>query len=175
MSIAVDIPVSGVAPAPAPTPTPCPAPRDHERAADAGRVALAGVGEAALDVAAHERAVASAHAGAVVTFAGVVRDHDGGRSVAALTYEAHPDADRIMGEIAARVADRADAPVRVAVTHRVGDLAIGDAALVAAVAAAHRAQAFTVCAELVEEIKSSLPVWKRQVFTDGSHEWVGAL
>jgi molybdopterin synthase catalytic subunit len=141
----------------------------------AGRVALAAVGEAALDVAAHERAVASDHAGAVVTFAGVVRDHDGGRPVAALTYEAHPDADRIMGEIAARVAASSDHDVRVAVTHRVGDLAIGDAALVAVVAAAHRAQAFAVCAELVEEIKASLPVWKRQVFTDGSHEWVGSL
>lgn len=141
----------------------------------AERVALAGVGEAVLDVAAHERAVSSAHAGAVVTFAGVVRDHDGGRSVAALTYEAHPDAGRIIGEIAARVAARADHQVRVAVTHRVGDLVIGDVALVAAVSSAHRALAFAVCGELVEEIKAALPVWKRQVFTDGTHEWVGSL
>ncbi|GAA1410943.1 molybdenum cofactor biosynthesis protein MoaE [Oerskovia paurometabola] len=142
--------------------------------APVARVVLAGVGETALDVAAHERAVASVHAGAVVTFAGVVRDHDGGRSVAALTYEAHPDADRIIREIAARVAARSG-EVRVAVTHRVGDLAIGDVALVAAVSSAHRAQAFAACGDLVEEVKASLPVWKRQAFTDGTHEWVGAL
>ncbi|MEV7962238.1 molybdenum cofactor biosynthesis protein MoaE [Oerskovia paurometabola] len=142
--------------------------------APVARVVLAGVGETALDVAAHERAVAFVHAGAVVTFAGVVRDHDGGRSVAALTYEAHPDADRIIREIAARVAARSG-EVRVAVTHRVGDLAIGDVALVAAVSSAHRAQAFAACGDLVEEVKASLPVWKRQVFTDGTHEWVGAL
>lgn len=141
----------------------------------ASRVALADVGEAVLDVAAHERAVTTAHAGAVVTFAGVVRDHDAGRSVAALRYEAHPDARRIIGEIAARVAAESDGDVRVAVTHRVGDLTIGDVALVAAVASAHRAQAFTTCAALVEEIKVALPVWKRQVFVDGSHEWVGSL
>ena len=137
-------------------------------------VVLAGVGESVLDVAEHERAVASDRAGAVVTFAGVVRDHDDGRSVSALTYEAHPDADRLVGEIAARVAARSGA-VRVAVSHRVGDLAIGDVALVASVSAAHRAQAFAVCGELVEEVKASLPVWKRQVFVDGTHEWVGAL
>ncbi|MFF2622812.1 molybdenum cofactor biosynthesis protein MoaE [Oerskovia jenensis] len=143
-------------------------------AAPVARVVLAGVGESVLDVAEHEHAVASAHAGAVVTFAGVVRNHDGGRSVAALTYEAHPDADRIIGEIAARVAARSGAD-RVAVSHRVGDLAVGDVALVAAVSSAHRAQAFAACAELVEEVKAALPVWKRQVFVDGTHEWVGAL
>ncbi|KRC32371.1 molybdenum cofactor biosynthesis protein MoaE [Oerskovia sp. Root22] len=150
-----------------------PADAGTEVAADA-LVVLAGVGESVLDVAEHERAVASAHAGAVVTFAGVVRDHDDGRSVAALTYEAHPDADRIIGEIAARVAARSGA-VRVAVSHRVGDLAVGDVALVAAVSSAHRAQAFAVCGDLVEEVKAALPVWKRQVFADGTHEWVGAL
>lgn len=166
MSTVTDVTGAGIASRPAPA---------RGGAELTGRVALAGVGEWVLDVAVHERAVASAHAGAVVTFAGVVRDHDGGRPVTALTYEAHPDADRIIGEIAARVAAAADDDVRVAVTHRVGDLVVGDAALVAVVAAAHRAQAFTVCAALVEEIKASLPVWKRQVFTDGSHEWVGAL
>jgi len=150
-----------------------PADAGTEVAADA-LVVLAGVGESVLDVAEHERAVASAHAGAVVTFAGVVRDHDDGRSVAALTYEAQPDADRIIGEIAARVAARSGA-VRVAVSHRVGDLAVGDVALVAAVSSAHRAQAFAVCGDLVEEVKAALPVWKRQVFADGTHEWVGAL
>ena len=146
-----------------------------EPAQGAWRVALAGVGESVLDVAAHERAVSSAHAGAVVTFAGVVRDHDGGRTVAALTYEAHPDAERIIGEIAARVAAASGSDVRVAVTHRVGDLTVGDVALVAAVSSPHRAEAFRVCAALVEEIKADLPVWKRQVFADGTHEWVGSL
>jgi molybdopterin synthase catalytic subunit len=60
----------------------------------------------------------------------------------------------------------------VAVSHRVGALAIGDVAIVAAVATAHRKQAFEACARLVDEAKARLPIWKRQVFTDGTEEWV---
>lgn len=124
-----------------------------------------------LDVAAHERAVASPSAGAVVSFAGVVRDHDRGRSVARLEYEAHPSAETVLKEIAAEIA--ADPEVRgVAVSHRVGSLRIGDAALVVAVASAHRATAFTACARLVDEVKARLPIWKHQIFTDGTAEWV---
>ena len=125
----------------------------------------------ALDVAAHERAVAHRAAGAVVSFAGVVRDHDGGRGVVELEYEAHPSAGAILAEVAAEIA--ADPAVyAVAVSHRVGRLEIGDVALAAAVSTAHRATAFAACARLVDEVKTRLPVWKRQVFADGTEEWV---
>jgi len=124
-----------------------------------------------LDVATHERAVARPAAGAVVSFAGVVRDHDGGRGVAVLEYEAHPSAADVLAGIVAEFA--ADPAVHgVAVSHRVGRLEIGDVALVAAVSTAHRADAFALCARLVDEVKARLPVWKHQVFTDGADEWV---
>lgn len=129
------------------------------------------VTEEPLDVAAHERAVADSGTGAVVSFAGVVRDHDHGRVVTLLEYEAHPSAEAVLKEVAAGIA--ADPRVRaVAVSHRVGVLRIGDVALAAAVAAAHRTEAFAACARLVDEVKARLPVWKRQVFDDGSQEWV---
>ena len=124
-----------------------------------------------LDVFAHEKAVADPAAGAVVVFQGVVRDHDDGRPVTALEYEAHPSAQDLLATVAAEVA--ADPAVyAVAVSHRVGRLAIGDVALVAAVSTAHRAAGFAACARLVDEVKARLPVWKRQVFADGTDEWV---
>lgn len=136
-------------------------------------VLRAAVSESTIDTCEHADLVASAAAGAVVTFAGVVRNHDHGRGVRELEYTGHPAAQRVLGEAAAKVAARAPASVRaLAVSHRVGLLAIGDVALACAVAADHRAEAFAVCAELVDEVKRMLPVWKRQVFTDGTVEWV---
>ena len=124
-----------------------------------------------LDIAAHERAVADPGAGAVVSFAGVVRDHDHGLVVTLLEYEAHPTAEAVLKEVAAGIAAEPDVRA-VAVSHRVGVLQIGDVALAAAVATAHRATAFDACARLVDEVKARLPVWKRQVFADGTEEWV---
>ena len=134
---------------------------------------LARVVDAPLSVARHEDAVADKRAGAVVSFAGVVRDHDGGRSVTELEYVGHPTAADLIAEIAAEFAARPEVQ-GVAVSHRVGLLAIGDVALACAVSAAHRGQAFAACAELVDEVKKRLPIWKRQVFTDGTQEWVGS-
>lgn len=137
----------------------------------AGRTTIVEVTTEPLDVAAHEAAVADRRSGAVVTFQGVVRDHDHGRSVRTLEYEAHPSAGDVLRTVAAEVA--ADPQVHaVAVSHRVGPLAIGEAALVVAVSTAHRAAAFAACARLVDEVKARLPIWKRQVFTDGTEEWV---
>jgi molybdopterin synthase catalytic subunit len=134
-------------------------------------VMLADVSDAGLDLAAHELAVADPRAGAVVTFLGVVRDHDHGRAVTLLEYEGHPTAAAVLREVAAEVA--AEPEVRaVAISHRVGVLKIGEVALVAAVSAAHRAAAFAACARLVDEAKARLPIWKRQVFADGTEEWV---
>jgi molybdopterin synthase catalytic subunit len=107
----------------------------------------------------------------VVSFQGVVRDHDHGRQVTSLEYEGHPSAAQVLREVAAEIAAEPDV-YAVAVSHRVGSLAIGDVALVAAVSTAHRAAAFAACARLVDEVKARLPIWKRQVFTDGTEEWV---
>ncbi len=132
---------------------------------------IASVTTEPLDVAAHELAVADKAAGAVVSFAGVVRDHDGGRGVVELEYEGHPTAADVLAEIVAGFA--AEPEVRaVAVSHRVGKLEIGEVALAAAVSTAHRAEAFAICARLVDEVKARLPIWKRQVFADGTEEWV---
>jgi molybdopterin synthase catalytic subunit len=119
----------------------------------------------------HLAAVQRRGAGAAVLFAGVVRDHDGGRSVCALEYVAHPTAEQVLRECRAEIAA---GPLvhAVAVSHRAGRLRIGDTALVAAVSAAHRREAFAACARLVDLVKDRLPVWKRQVFSDGTDEWV---
>jgi molybdopterin synthase catalytic subunit len=137
-------------------------------------VLRAAVGEAPLDVAEHAALVEQAAAGAVVTFAGVVRDHDGGRSVRGLEYSAHPTAEKVVAQVAADVATRATGVRAIAVSHRIGPLGIGDVALACAVAADHRKEAFAACAELVDEVKRLLPVWKHQLFVDGTDEWVGS-
>ena len=118
-----------------------------------------------------ETLVADPSAGAVVSFSGDVRDHDHGRTVATLTYEAHPTATAVTTEVANEVAARHDV-VAIAVIHRVGPISIGESALVVAVSSAHRREAFAACADLVDTIKERLPVWKHQVFTDGTDEWV---
>lgn len=136
-------------------------------------VRRAAVSSEPLDVAEHEALVADRSAGAVVSFAGVVRDHDGGRTVTRLEYSAHPTAGAVVARVADEVAAQAFGVRAIAVSHRVGPLEIGDAALVCAVAADHRAEAFATCSGLVEQIKAQLPVWKRQIFPDGTDEWVG--
>lgn len=135
------------------------------------RVALVSVSEEPLDVAAHEDAAAHAGAGATVVFCGVVRAHDGGREVVELEYQVHPTAPEVLAEVAAEAAEDPDV-LRLAVSHRAGTLAIGDVALVAVVSTAHRGEAFAACARLVDQVKHRLPVWKRQVFADGTDEWV---
>lgn len=145
---------------------------DRSRLDEPGRrVVLAAVGAQPLDEAAHRVLVADRAAGAVVTFAGVVRDHDHGAAVLRLEYVAHPSARQIVEEVAAEVAGRFPVDA-VAVSHRTGPLDIGEAALVVAVAAAHRGEAFEAASELVEQVKHRLPVWKHQFLADGTDEWV---
>lgn len=124
-----------------------------------------------IDEAAIRRAVESPQSGAVVMFSGVVRNHDGGRDVQSLEYQAHPDAERFLAECCASVA--AETGLSIAAAHRVGTLEIGDVALLAAVSAAHRREAFEACELLVERIKATVPIWKRQSLTGGTTEWVG--
>jgi molybdenum cofactor synthesis domain-containing protein len=152
---------------------------DHPRQAVAGpalpvRVALAQVTDTPFSVEEHARLVDDAAAGAVVTFGGVVRDHDGGRSVRNLFYEGHPTAGEVLAGVLAELSPRWTGVRAVAVSHRLGALEIGDVALACAVAAEHRAQAFAACAELVDEVKARLPIWKHQHFADGTDEWVNS-
>jgi molybdopterin synthase catalytic subunit len=132
---------------------------------------LVGVSDQPLTTELHEAAVDHPGAGARVVFCGVVREHDHGRDVVELEYQGHPSAERVLTEIGERFAAEPDV-LALAVSHRIGRLAIGDIALVAAVSTAHRGTAFELCARLVDEVKSTLPIWKRQVFADGTDEWV---
>jgi molybdopterin synthase catalytic subunit len=136
-----------------------------------GDIRLVEVSDRPLDLAAVERRVSDPRAGAVASFSGNVRAHDHDRSVAALTYEAHPTARSVLIEVAEEINDRFDL-VGLAVAHRVGDLVIGDRALVAAVSSVHRGEAFAACLALVDLTKERLPIWKHQFFADGTDEWV---
>lgn len=132
---------------------------------------LAIVTPAPLDAGAFEDFVRTGADGAVVTFRGVVRDHDHGVAVRGLEYQAHPDAERFLTDCLAEIS--AETGLRVAAGHRTGELMIGDVALVASVAAPHRADAFAACGELVDRIKARVPIWKRQQLADGRTEWLG--
>ena len=138
------------------------------------RVLRAEVTETPISLSEHESLVAADEAGAVVGFAGVVRNHDGDRSVTSLEYSAHPSAQQTLFEVLAEIAAQGHGVRAVAASHRIGALGIGDAALVVAVAAEHRAAAFEACARLVDAIKERIPVWKHQFFADGSDEWVNS-
>ncbi|MFD4540336.1 molybdenum cofactor biosynthesis protein MoaE [Streptomyces bauhiniae] len=118
-------------------------------------------------------AVGDDAAGGTALFVGTVRDHDGGKSVSSLEYSAHPSAEAELRRVAEEVA--AEFPVRaLAAVHRTGLLAIGDVAVITAVSCPHRAEAFAACRKLIDTLKHEVPVWKRQIFTDGATEWVGA-
>ena len=118
-------------------------------------------------------AVEDEGAGGVVSFTGLVRDSDGGKGVTALEYVAHPDAEAALRRVAEAVA--ADLPVRaLAAVHRTGMLEVGDVAVVVAAAAAHRGEAFEAARRLIDDLKQTVPIWKHQLFADGSQEWVGS-
>lgn len=137
-----------------------------------GTIRLVDVREDPLSVDEVLAAIADPRAGGTCLFIGTVREQDGGRSVSALGYEAHPDAVAALRRVAEAVA--AAHPVcAVAAVHRVGDLVVGDTAVVVGVAAPHRAEAFAACRQLIDDLKASVPLWKHQRFSDGSAEWVG--
>ena len=138
-------------------------------------IALAEIRTTPLSVDEVLAAVKDDRAGGTAFFVGTVRNHDHGRDVAALSYSAHPTAEQRMRDVMEKiVADTADGTVhRVAAVHRVGDLTVGDLAVVVA-AASHREEAFTVCRRLIDDIKAEVPIWKHQTFTEGDSEWVGA-
>jgi molybdopterin synthase catalytic subunit len=136
-------------------------------------IRLLALRDTAVDPAELLAAVADAGAGGVVSFTGRVRDSDAGRGVTELEYVAHPDAEAALRKVAEAVA--ADLPVQaLAAVHRIGLLQVGAVAGVGAAAAAHRGEAFEAARRLIDDLKSTVPIWKRQVFTDGGEEWVGS-
>jgi molybdopterin synthase catalytic subunit len=134
-------------------------------------VRLVAVRDQPLDVGEVTTAVADASAGGINVFVGAVRDHDNGHDVRRLEYSAHPTAEQRLTEVAAEVAAEFDV-VAVAAVHRVGVLEVGDLAVVSAVSAAHRGTAFEASRALIDRLKERVPIWKHQVFADGSEEWV---
>ncbi|HEV2372712.1 MAG TPA: molybdenum cofactor biosynthesis protein MoaE [Streptosporangiaceae bacterium] len=117
--------------------------------------------------------VADRGAGGTALFVGTVRDHDRGQGVTGLSYSAHPSAQAELRKVAEKVAAGFDVGA-LAVIHRVGDLDVGDLAVVAAASCPHRAEAFEACRAVVEEVKHEVPIWKHQRFSDGTSEWVNS-
>jgi molybdopterin synthase catalytic subunit len=136
-----------------------------------GEIRLCEISDQPLDLTALQQLVADDRAGALVSFSGNVRDHDHGRPVTSLSYEGHPSAADVLAEVVREI-DAQFEVISIGVAHRIGALKIGDPALIAVVATAHRAEAFRACAALVDLVKERLPVWKHQVFADGTDEWV---
>ena len=129
--------------------------------------------EAPLSPDAAAAAVDDPGAGGVVVFSGVVRNETAGRPVKSLEYEAHvPMAEAKLREIGAALRVRWPGIMRVAMLHRVGRLEIGEASVLIAVAAAHRAEAFEACRYAIDTLKATVPVWKKEHFEDGE-VWVG--
>jgi molybdopterin synthase catalytic subunit len=118
-------------------------------------------------------AVSDRHAGGIALFLGAVRDHDHGRVVTALDYSAHPTAADLLRKVAEDVAEQHPEVVALSAVHRVGALEVGDLAVVVGASAAHRAEAFAACRAFIDTLKEQVPIWKREEFADGDHEWVG--
>lgn len=135
-------------------------------------VRLADIRDTPLDVNEVLAALSDAAAGGLTLFVGAVRDHHDNKGVAGLEYTAHPTALAQLQAVAERVAQEYDV-LAVAAVHRVGNLAIGDAAVIVATAAKHRGEAFDASRALIDGLKTTLPIWKHQLFTDGTEEWVG--
>jgi molybdopterin synthase catalytic subunit len=136
------------------------------------QVVLAEVRDTPLSVDEVLTLVTHPRCGGIATFIGVVRDHDHGAVVAALDYSAHPSVGATLREVCDEVAAR-HTVARLGAVHRVGHLEVGDLAVVAAVSAPHRGEAFDACRDLIDSLKSRVPIWKHQQFSDGSDEWVG--
>ena len=135
-------------------------------------VRLAAIRETPLSVDEVLAAVADRAAGGLTVFIGTVRDTDGGKGVDRLGYSAHPDAEKQLRALCESVAERFPT-VALAAVHRVGDLDVGDIAVVVAAACPHRGEAFDAARTLIDELKATIPIWKHQLFSDGTDEWVG--
>ncbi|GGO17160.1 molybdenum cofactor biosynthesis protein MoaE [Microbispora bryophytorum] len=136
-------------------------------------IRLLGIRDTSLSVDEVLGAVEDHAAGGTAVFVGTVREQDGGRPVTLLSYSAHPSAEEHLRRVAEKVAADHQATALAAV-HRVGDLRLGEIAVVVAAACPHRGEAFEACRRLIDDLKHEVPIWKHQVFADGDAEWVGA-
>ncbi|MET7328815.1 molybdenum cofactor biosynthesis protein MoaE [Nonomuraea sp. NPDC005650] len=135
-------------------------------------IRLLGIRDTPLSVDEVMAAVSDHAAGGTTVFVGTVREQDHGKPVTRLSYSAHPSAEAELRQVAEKVA--ADFPVTaLAAVHRVGDLELGEAAVIVAVAAPHRDEAFKASRRLIDDLKANVPIWKHQAFADGETEWVG--
>jgi len=138
------------------------------------QIRLIAIRDTPLSVDEVRNAIADPAAGGEVFFVGTVRDNDAEKGVTALSYSAHPSAEKELRRVAEEAAAKYPDAIAIAAVHRIGDLDVGDLAVVVGVACAHRAEAFHACHALIDELKATIPVWKHQRFTDGTDEWVGS-
>jgi molybdopterin synthase catalytic subunit len=138
------------------------------------QIRLIAIRDTALSVDEVRSAIADPAAGGEVLFVGTVRDNDAEKGVTGLSYSAHPSAEQELRRVAEQAAAKYPDAIGIAAVHRIGDLAIGDLAVVVGVSCAHRAEAFHACHALIDELKATVPVWKHQRFSDGTDEWVGS-
>lgn len=136
-------------------------------------ITLLDVRDAPLSVDEVLAAVSDAGSGGTALFVGTVRSQDGGRGVTGLGYSAHPSVVDELRTVAEEVAAAHPEVRALAAVHRVGELAVGDLAVVVGVSCPHRGDAFVACRALIDELKSRVPIWKHQRFDDGDEEWVG--
>jgi molybdopterin synthase catalytic subunit len=138
------------------------------------QIRLVAIRETALSVDEVRDAIADPAAGGEVLFVGTVRDNDAEKGVTALSYSAHPSAEAELRRVTESTVAKFPDVIAAAAVHRIGDLHVGDLAVVVGVSCAHRAEAFHACHALIDELKATVPIWKHQRFTDGTDEWVGS-
>ena len=138
------------------------------------QIRLIAIRDTALSVDEVRNAIADPAAGGEVLFIGTVRDNDAGNGVTALSYSAHPTAEAELRKVTESIIAKFPDVIGVAAVHRIGDLEVGDLAVVVGVSCAHRAEAFHACHALIDELKATVPIWKHQRFSDGTDEWVGS-
>ena len=138
------------------------------------QIRLIAIRETALSVDEVRNAIADPAAGGEVLFIGTVRNNDADKGVTCLSYSAHPTAEAELRKVTESVVAKFPDVIGVAAVHRIGDLAVGDLAVVVGVSCAHRAEAFHACHALIDELKATVPIWKHQLFADGTDEWVGS-
>ncbi|HKV64871.1 MAG TPA: molybdenum cofactor biosynthesis protein MoaE [Rhodanobacteraceae bacterium] len=125
-----------------------------------------------IDIASLRRDLETTRAGAVVCFEGRVRDHNDGRAVDGLSYQAYAELAEAEGRCIVEEARAKFAVEHIVCVHRIGDLALGDVAVWTGVSAAHRGAAFDACRYVIDQVKARVPIWKREHYVEGTSEWL---
>ena len=131
-----------------------------------------GIGQEPMDIQGLVSGFPSAEDGALLLFLGIVRNHNDGREVVGLEYEAYAEMGEDVLEAIARETSEKFGADRILVHHRVGRLEVGEVSTVIAVATPHRAEAYDASRFIIEEIKKRLPIWKKENYVEGDSQWV---